>query len=221
MDTNGGNAVQLTTSGAADRSPRWSPDGTQIVFTRESVNGSALMAFNTSCMGQTGACEDALTTLSSGRYDLDPGWSPDGRSIVFGASDFPGEPSSLAIVDANGSGFRTVSATDASDFDPTWSPDSRWIAFASNVFEDYDLWLIDAGGGEPRQITKSAATDVQPAWSPQGGWLVYASDSDGDFELYLIEARCATAGEDPAACEGAARHLTENAADDLDPAWGP
>lgn len=218
MNADGSGQVQLTTSTAMDRYPAWSPDGSTIVFARETVSGSDLLAFPATCLNEPGACEDALTVLTSGRYDLHPVWSPDGARIAFSASDFPGLPSVIALIDPDGQNYQPLVGTNTSDITPAWSPDGARIAFVSFAQGDNDLFMMTAAGEEVRQLTVDTASDVEPAWSPDGRYLVFASDrgAGGDFDLYIIEATCAT----PQECEAHLVALTEDkTADDLNPAW--
>jgi hypothetical protein len=221
MNTSGGELVQLTTTPTLDRSPEWSPDGAQVAFSRESINGADLVTISADCMSQPGACEGRVQTITTGRYDLSPAWSPDGARVAFAAADFPGLPSAIGIQPLSGGDLSLLEGTGAADLDPAWSPDGQWIAFVSNRFGDYDIWVMKADGSSPAQVTRSEAGDVQPVWSPDGRYLLFASDrgEDGDFELYLIAAACALSGQ--AGCEDALIQLTDNADDDLDPAWIP
>ena len=54
------------------------------------------------------------------------------------------------------------------------------------------------------------APDYEPAWSPQGTHLVFVSERDGNPEIYLMAADGSNL-----------RRLTDNTADDSEPAWSP
>ena len=212
------NAIQLTSDGAMDRFPAWSPDGGTIVFARETVNGSDLLSFPTTCLHETGLCEDMLSTVTSGRYDRDPHWSPDGLTLAYSSADFPGLPSAIALLSPLSREISRLSGTGSSDFYPVWSPEGVRLAFVSYAQGDYDLWVMSSGGGNVTQLTFDVANDIEPAWSPDGAFIVFASDrdSEGDFELFLIAPTCTSAEQ---GCESALIRLTNNTADDLNPAW--
>lgn len=217
MNADGSGQVQLTTSTAMDHSPAWSPDGRTIIFARETVSGSDLLAFPTACLSEPGACEKALTTITSGRYDLHPTWSPDGSRIAFAASDFPGLPAAIALIDPDGQNYYPLAGTGTSDITPAWSPDGERIAFVSFARGDNDLFVMTPAGEGVTQLTVSTANDVEPAWSPDGRCLIFASDrgAGGDFDLYIMDAACPT----PQVCEAHLVPLTEDEGDDLNPAW--
>ncbi len=61
--------------------------------------------------------------------DFDPGWSPDGRRIVF-RSERDGS-SQIYVMNADGTGQRNISKTREDNWGPAWSPDGAWIAFNS------------------------------------------------------------------------------------------
>lgn len=221
MDADGGNLIPLTTDGSADHSPVWSPDGERIAFAREGFTGSDVLAFDVSCIGEAGACEDALETISEGRYDREPAWAPRSDALAFAAADFPGLPAAVAVIDADGGAYRPLEGTGGNDEAPAWSPDGDWLAFVSNTLGDADLWLMEPDGSGPTQLTEDTGADVHPAWSPDGEHLAFASDRGeaGTFDLYVLPIACAD--DELGACDAATIPLTDDPGNDLDPAWLP
>lgn len=138
--------------------PRWSPDGRQIAYLRE-TNGLD----NLFTVGAAGGEEKQLTTegLIFSRVALGPpfnlfgttavSWSPDSRRIAY-CSKKDGAPN-LWIVAADGSSETKVSAnTDSSvNFScPIWSPDGKRLACLTNTSEhppegkqSWSLWVTD------------------------------------------------------------------------------
>ena len=85
MNTGGGNLVRLT-DGVTDRSPRWSPDGTQIAF----IGGRAAREDGTFASGIYVMNADGTNVrlIREARYnENDPSfsWSSDGTKIAFSA----------------------------------------------------------------------------------------------------------------------------------------
>jgi TolB protein len=114
MDADGGNPRRLTTSGAYNVTPRWSPKGDRIVYARQGGGGFQIHAIN-----PDGSQDTQLTTLGSNEH---PRWSPDGRFIVF-SSNRDGEDA-IYLMRADGSAQTRVSRGKVRDSHPTWS--SAW-----------------------------------------------------------------------------------------------
>lgn len=70
MDADGGDDVQITNNVVDDEWPTWSPDGTQIAFTRGSAFSSNIWIGSS-----TGGSAVNLTDREKAYSDLD--WSPD------------------------------------------------------------------------------------------------------------------------------------------------
>jgi TolB protein len=220
MDADGANPVRLTMSAARDHSPAWSPDGSLIAFSRETVDGSSLLALPATCLGSPDACEELLAPITTDRYDRDPAWSPDGAQIAFAAASAPGAGSVIGLYAPASGAYVELPGTGSVDLNPAWSPDGAQIAFVSNHYGDDDLWLMDADGEGLVQLTRVEAGDVQPRWSPDGAYLLFASDRAGaGFDLWLVEVSCLARSD--RRCDDAAIRLMDDPGDDLDPAWGP
>jgi dipeptidyl aminopeptidase/acylaminoacyl peptidase len=82
VSIDGGPAVRLTTSDAADYHPRWSPDGRTIAFV--STRGGSAQIWT---IPADGGEASRLTNISTGASD--PVWSPDGTKIAFSSFVYP------------------------------------------------------------------------------------------------------------------------------------
>jgi WD40 repeat protein len=72
----GGTAHQITNDPAADESPAWSPDGSQIAFTSDRSGNADIWL-----IPSAGGPATQITTDEA--EDYAPCWSPDGRQIAF------------------------------------------------------------------------------------------------------------------------------------------
>jgi Tol biopolymer transport system component len=93
-----------------------------------------------------------LTPKPVGAAYADPAWSPDGRKIAF-VSDRDGN-SEIYVMNANGSGQRSLTRNPAYDADPAWSPDGRKIAFVSNRDGNYGVYVMNADGSGQRRLAQ-------------------------------------------------------------------
>jgi serine/threonine protein kinase len=90
-----------------------------------------------------------------------PALSPDGRWLVFSATDNSGK-NQLWIRGLDSVVAHPLAGTDNA-IDPFWSPDSRLIGF----FSDYKLLKVDVGGGSP-EVLCQANLGSGGTWSGRG-----------------------------------------------------
>jgi Tol biopolymer transport system component len=154
-------ATRLVSSTQTDLHARYSPDGTQIVFSSTRSGAREIWICDSD-----GSNPRQLTFLDAG-VSAGPSWSPDGRQIAFGGE---GGAFHVFVVDASGGVPRRLTSG-SSAFPWSWSHDGRWIYFSSNRTGREEVWKMSPEGGEALQVTT------------QGGAAAIES-SDGRF-LYF------------------------------------
>jgi dipeptidyl aminopeptidase/acylaminoacyl peptidase len=87
VSTAGHEGPHRLTSGEHDSSPRWSPDGKYLVFTRVAEKDGKPDAPQLFMLSMAGGDAFSLTNLPKGAGD--PRWSPDGKTIAFTSSSNP------------------------------------------------------------------------------------------------------------------------------------
>jgi Tol biopolymer transport system component len=100
-------------------------------------------------------------------------WSPDGNSLVFGASDVRNsEP--IQTIDLRS---KSVSALPGSSglFSPRWSPDGRFIA-AMTKETVFKLMLFDFSSRKWTEVFGSQMS--YPSWSHDGGYIYFQNWHD-------------------------------------------
>ncbi len=125
----------------------------------------------------------------------DPAVSPDGRALVYSASQSMLLRRAAArlvrrlwIMDLVTGEPRPLSAGTFQDLHPAWSPDGGRIAFASDRGGRFEIWVVDAAGGEPRQVTAGPGPKTWPAWSPDGRRLLFTWYRHGRHDLVTVDA---------------------------------
>ncbi len=133
-------------------------------------------------------------TNSSGAFDQNPSWSPDGNSIAYW-SDRSGEyeiylqntreEESVKKLTGRNGGF---------GYKLFWSPDSKKIAF---IDEKNNINLLDVGNGEIKiadkhswNIGHDSRYSYPISWSPDSKWITYSKGQDNANDaifLYSIE----------------------------------
>jgi Tol biopolymer transport system component len=113
-----------------------------------------------------------------------PLWSPDGRWIAF--TKEAGGVRSLAVIQTDGSGLRTVSANVVNVQGPdTWSPDGVWIYFGDSDGRIYRANMVD---GLTQRLTGDDVRAFAPASSPDGTLFAFIVESAGHWDLYIANS---------------------------------
>lgn len=151
-----GEARQLTRDGAHVLSPRWSPDGTRVIYTSYfRSNAPDVFVSNVT----TGARETLISfrgTNSGARF------SPSGQQV---AVVMTGEGSpEIYVTNAQGRSPSRKTRSEAVKSSPCWSPDGSQIVFAMEPGPQ--LYLMAAAGGVPRRLSLGLGTyAAEPDWS--------------------------------------------------------
>jgi TolB protein len=120
------------------------------------------------------------------RLNINPTWSPDGRSIAYTAYG-PRVPQIL--VSNIYLGTRDTLTDDKSQaFLPVFSPDGTKICFMSDRDGQMDIYVMNRDGSLVRRLTTNPAADSTPTWSPTGTQIAFTSDRAGSAQLWVMDA---------------------------------
>ena len=150
----GTNLRRLTNTSSHEDFATWSPDGTQIVFSRVGRNDGTYI------INADGSDERQLTDF----VVLEPAWSPDGTRIAFGSDH--GGFRGIYVMDADGSNIQRLSSTRAGENCPDWSPDGTKLVFASWRDGDGEIYIMNADGSDLQKLTDNRFEEEFPAWRP-------------------------------------------------------
>jgi hypothetical protein len=212
MATNGTNEMRLTTNAAYDDQPKWSPDGSKIVFMSDRDGNFEIYSMNADGTNQT-----RLTNTPGA--DGFPAWSPDGTKIAFVYGDLRNPPT-FEIYSMNADGTNRTRLTNDSLIDgvPAWSPDGSKIVFmsgANSVFNPnaFEIFAMNADGTNRTQLTNNSIVDGQPSYSPDGSKILFASGdamNPNGIEIFVMNANGTNRTQ-----------LTTNSVTDGFPVWSP
>jgi serine/threonine protein kinase len=124
--------------------------------------------------------------FASVREEMDPAFSPDGKSIAF-VSNRSGHWN-LWTGNADGTGLRELAAQSLLPFHPAWSPDGRTIAFDSAAFGKGEIWVINAGGGRPWRLVAMPGGAQVPSWSWDGNRVLFYTNAEGSRQIWEVAA---------------------------------
>jgi TolB protein len=130
-----------------------------------------------------------VTQLTKGTEDWDPGYSPDGRKIVYSSGElaFPREgipqKRDIYVIDTSGKNKIRLTNNVKDEYQPVFNPDGKKIAFvrAGNIF------VMNANGTGQTQLTNTGK-DGSPAYSPDGKTIVFESKRDDNYEIYKMNS---------------------------------
>jgi Tol biopolymer transport system component len=131
-----------------------------------------------------------------------PGWSPDGKSLVFDSFGQYGDSAEtitaqLYIMQFTDQSIRRLfSNTSLTASSSSWSPDGKWIAFSGIVHgkqDACDIYKINIETLEIINLTNTPDDSEQhPSWSPDGANIAFVSPSRAenwaDYYIYLMDS---------------------------------
>jgi eukaryotic-like serine/threonine-protein kinase len=135
-----------------------------------------------------------ITKMDSGACQ--PSWSPDGSQLVFTSpcpargevNDNLYNNSSLYLINADGTGLKTLTTAPGSAHDPAWAPDGKRIAFTSLRDGRKEIYTLDLDTGAVTRLTNSTGDveNSQPSWSPSGNRIVYTAKRFGAYQVWAM-----------------------------------
>ncbi len=166
----------------AARSPRFSPDERQVVF---------------SGIRKSGQADIFLLHLETGKYeaitediynDIDPAFSTDGSRIVFSSDQGAhGEEGAVNLFEIDLRNGRRVKQLTFGNFrDETPEVTEHGIFFSSDRLGSYNLFLLDSSGQITRQSTYVTGAH-DPRLSSDGSELIYSGYQDMQYHVYSMK----------------------------------
>jgi len=155
-------------SGVAERSPAWSPDGKLIAYWSDRTGEYELTVRNADGTGE----ERTLTKLGPG-FRYQPQWSPDSKKVLWidqamklNVYDFDGQTNN--VIDQQ----KWMYHGELAGFGVSWSADSRWIAYAGDQDNrNSALVLYDFKNAKRHEVTTGFYNDEEPVFDPDGKYL--------------------------------------------------
>ncbi|HWZ86077.1 MAG TPA: hypothetical protein VN032_07750, partial [Thermoanaerobaculia bacterium] len=157
------------------------PDGNSIAVFVRRERGRELLLLN----ALDGSIR-AMIPMPGLDQQLNPAFSPDGRTIVFRA--IQGGRSDIFGYNLDTKAITNFTNDDAYDYAPTYSPDGKWLYYSSVQGTRAKIFRIQPGvAGSREQITYGDWNDEDASVSPDGKTLYYISDRvNGIFNVYAI-----------------------------------
>lgn len=211
INFDGNNNRPLTTGNFSDYSPRWSSDGTRIIYLSDRP-GSPQIYQRWMDTGQTAK----LTNLQTPPSGIE--FSPDGKLISFSAI-VPAPPLQVGSM-------------------PSAPPGAKWAEPATVIdklvyrFNDIGylkpgfrhVFVLPAEGGTPRQVTSGNFNHAQgpfapenPVWTPDSKYLICTANRRPDYEYEQFDTEIYQV----AIVDGSMKALSNRRGPDHSPAVSP
>jgi Tol biopolymer transport system component len=210
---------ELTLTG---QMPSFSPSGDRFAVVaggQENHLGAAV------AIAAAGGDKSDIIYQDTTRNVLGPQWSPRGDAIIFGIGVFDAffngfhsqflKPedraeggAQVAMINADGSGFRELTTGPNNNGFPSMSPDGKRFVYRSFGPEGDGLRIMNI---ETRTSTMlNRGYDNFPLWSPRGDLIMFSRLADGNYEIWTIKP------------DGSGvRRLTNARGNDAHMAWSP
>ena len=198
LDMRDGRTRKMTSGGAVNLEPRFSPDGKRLAFVSTSYKGHFHIF--------VGRFEDGLLIdvrqltgenvsslpryyYSQADHEINPVWTRDGSEILF--------VSNRGHIYGTGGFWRIKAEPGAEAHEihyeetnwkarPDFSPDGQRMVYASYLGQSWhQLWVMPAAGGDAFPISYGAFDNVNPRWSPDGSKIAFISNRSGNTSLWV------------------------------------
>ena len=165
-----GEMTRITSDGAFDGSPLWSPDGDHLVYTSEATGRPQLIRSRADGTGEP----EVVASFDADAADVVAySWAPDGTNVFVARRPSPAEGADVGVVAADGSSpWRPVIATEAHEYTPAISPSGDWLAFTSDETGRNEVYVQRWPDGGARQPV-SVGGGHNPRWSQGSDELFY------------------------------------------------
>lgn len=162
------------TSGSAERSPSWSPDGKHVAYWSDAKGEYQLTLHDMS-----GAKAPKTITKNKEGFYYSIYWSPDSKHIAFVdqamvISVLNVETGKKTTIDQGKYMFHGA----LSSFSVSWSPDSNYIAYSRglNNRARSAIFIYDMGANKVTQATSGYYSDASPTFSVDGKYLFFTTN---------------------------------------------
>jgi tricorn protease-like protein len=185
MKDNGSNPVRLTYNDYNEKLPRWSPNGTKIVFNAEMKTETYSQEF-INVMGSDGM------SLVSNKKDIGefyssphfPNWLPDNSKIIYTETEFD-QISAFSINPDLKTGKSRLNIGVGSlsfAYYPSFTQDSEKAAF---ILEGTGLYVYDIQD-KSRRLIYSGTEISAPSWSLDTENITFTDTKNGKSQIFMI-----------------------------------
>lgn len=171
------------TSGVAERSPAWSPDGQEIAYFSDASGEYRLHIAK-----QDGTGVPRVFDLDGKAFYYTPLWAPDGKKILFRDSNLKIgfidlESKKVTRFDAD---FYHDAASDT--INPSWSPDSAWIVYTKLLKNRLRaVFVYSLKTGAATQLTDGLSDARYAAFDKGGKYIYFTASTNTSYQTGWLD----------------------------------
>jgi TolB protein len=201
LDLGSGAVNALTSDGAVNVEPRWSPGGDHLAYVSTSGTGHFLLHVAEVRDGRIASTRpltpDRRSAVSRYYYSpfdhgINPAWTSDGTGLLFVSNrEIAHGTGDIVRMPVTGAGAPVLVHHEETSWRarPDVSPDGTRFVYSSYLGRQWQqLWLLPIGGGYPFPLTYGDYDNTGPRWSPDGRTIAFISNRSGNTALWLIDA---------------------------------
>jgi len=176
-DWDGHRPVGLGIKASVLLSPRWSKDGTMLIYSSERNRqwGIYLLDFRKGV---------ETKVFASKGTNIVGDFLPGTEEIIFSSS--MNGTQDLYAYGLKGTGLSRLTSSRGIEVSPSPSPDGRLIAFVSDRDGTPQIFVMNKTGNTPQRITYQGSYNTSPSWSPKADRIVFCGRQGGKNQIFTI-----------------------------------
>jgi len=163
--------------------PRWSPSGTELVYTVLGNQGSRVFFHN---LGPSGSPLGPSRFLSAaGGLNTGGAFSPDGQRLVFTMS--PNQNADLFEYNLKSRSATQLTSRIGIETQADWSPDGKQLLFVSDRSGTPQIYLMDLDTREDLRLTFEGNYNTDPRFGPDGRLILFTRRVDNIGQIFIMD----------------------------------
>ena len=180
MDYDGENHSFLTLGKNLVLTPRFAPNGKEVVYLSYEDNKPSVYRLNI-----TSKKKKIIGNFEG--MSFAPRFSPDGYNIVFSLTEKGG--SNIFLLNLNNKKTIRITKNKYINTSPSFSPNGKKIVFSSDRAGKQNLYIKSVNNkSKPLRISYGKGNYATPVWSPRGDYIAFTKSYKKEFLIGLIKA---------------------------------
>lgn len=177
MDWDGNRAGSLRVKASILLSPRWSKDGSKLIYSSERDRQWGIYMIDFKKMVEKNVFSAKGTNIAGSFLD-------DGDEFIM-SSSMAGSLN-LYVYSMSAEKLTRLTSSRGIDVTPSASPDGNRIAFVSDRGGSPQIFIMNRDGNSIRRLTFNGSYNTSPAWARRGGKIAFSGRREGKNQIFII-----------------------------------